>query len=50
MDNYRKTFFKYLFQIEWNSTTKSLEKPTEIAGFYLSAGVRKTVSTYERHD
>lgn len=31
-------------KIEWNSTTKSLEKPTEIAGFYLSAGKDKPKS------
>ena len=28
-----------LLQIEWGSTTRALEKPTDIAGFYLKPKV-----------
>ena len=29
----------FMLQVEWNSTTRALEKPTDIAGFYLKPKV-----------
>ncbi|XP_033754397.1 RNA-binding protein NOB1-like [Pecten maximus] len=34
-------------KIEWNATTKMLEKPTDIAGFYISSKASKSRSTSE---